>query len=198
MTFRAPERTASASFVIRCYRPGDGAAVHEAVTASFDHLEPWMPWVDREQTLAQTEGLMRSFRARYLIGEDFVLGVWTPDEARLLGGTGFHLREGGLETHQAEIGMWIRAQEVGRGLGTAVLRHMLRWGFDEWGFLRLSWRCSADNLASQRLAERAGMAWEGVLRGQHDEVSGGRCDTVCFGALAGEWATGSVATGQHP
>ena len=50
---------------------------------------------------------MRTFRARWLLAEDFVIGLWAPDESELWGGCGFHLREGGLEQKNAEIGMWI-------------------------------------------------------------------------------------------
>ena len=40
------------------------------------------------------------------------------DEKRVLGGSGFHLREGPLADGAAEMGMWVRASEAGRGLGT--------------------------------------------------------------------------------
>src|SRR5690606_26587299 len=92
------------------------------------------------------------------------IGVWEPGEGRLLGGCGYHLREGALWLGNAEIGMWIRGDAAHRGLGTRVLRELLRWGFTEWPWRRLSWRCSSANVASQRVAEKAGLRREGVLR----------------------------------
>lgn len=63
--------------------------------------------------------------------------------SRLPGGTGFHLREGPVADGCAEIGMFIRQVEAGAGLGTRVLLAMLDWGFSEWPWLRLAWRCPA-------------------------------------------------------
>jgi RimJ/RimL family protein N-acetyltransferase len=102
-------------------------------------------------------------------------------------GTGYHLREGPLQSGNAEIGMWIRAGSAHQGLGTRVLQALLRWGFAEWPWQRISWRCNGTNLASQRVAERAGMRKEGVLRSHRVTPDGSREDTVCYAALRGEW-----------
>ena len=110
-----------------------------------------MPWARPQQPIEDSEKLVRQFRARYLLAEDFVIGVFSLDERRLLGGAGFHLREGSLSTACAEIGMFIRQSEAGRGLGTRVLGALLDWGFTEWPWLRLAWHC---DLAQRRVDSR--------------------------------------------
>lgn len=183
----APQRLARADFVVRAYRPGDGERLAEAVNASYAHLKTFMPWAKPHQSVEESEGRCRDFAGKYLSSTEFVLGIWAPDESRLLGGTGFHLREGGLKLRNAEIGMWIRGDAAYRGLGSAVLRALLAWGFGEWPWLRLAWRCSGANGASQRVAEKAGMLKEGVLRSHSVDPDGSRRDTVCYAALRGEW-----------
>lgn len=180
--FFAPERLEADGFVLRCYHPGDGAAMHEAKVASLDHLRPWMGWAAEEPDLLADEARARSMRAGYLRSEDFVLGIWTPAEDRLLGGTGFH-PDGGVLSHRvAEIGMWIRADAAGQGLGTAVLRALLRWGFSQtWPWERLEWHCDARNTRSARTAEAAGMPLEARLRGDKADVGDGRRETLIFG-----------------
>lgn len=197
----APERFEAEGFTLRGFRPGDGPLLSEAVNASYDHLAPWMAWAQRVQSEAESEKRVRCFRARTLLANDFVIGIFSPKEERLLGGTGFHLREGPLSARCAEVGMWIREGEAGRGLGTRALAAMLRWGFSEWPWLRLSWRSDADNVASIRCAEKAGMQREGVLRCQPADVGNGRRNTVCFAALRGEapsLATPTLATPTLP
>ncbi len=186
-TFAAPEQYLESGFLLRSYRPGDGAQVAEAVNSSYAHLKTFMPWATPEQPVELSEQLCRLFRARWLLAEDFTIGIWQPDGSRLLGGCGYHLREGGLDLRNAEIGMWIRADAAGRGLGTAVLRALLRWGFTEWPWLRLSWRCSSANLASRRTAEKGGLQREGVLRSHMIDPGGDRRDTFCYAALRDEW-----------
>ncbi len=183
----APERTATSDFVIRCYRPGDGARLAEAVNASYDHLKRFMPWAKPRQSVEESEKLVRDFAGKYLSSADFVLGVWTPDESRLIGGTGYHLREGPISWRNAEVGMWIAADRAGQGLGSAVLREVLRWGLSEWPWMRISWWCSGANLASRRLAEKAGMKFDGVLRGHRIDLDGTRQDSYAYSALRGEW-----------
>jgi RimJ/RimL family protein N-acetyltransferase len=183
--FIAPEAYTSDGLTIRAYRPGDGAELRIATISSYEHLRPWMPWATPEDSLEATEVRCRRFAARYLLNEDFVLGIWEGDQ--LAGGTGFHLRGEPLALQNAEIGMWIRGSYAGQGLGTRALRMMLTWGFEEWGWGRLTWHCDTRNLASARVAQKNGMRLEGTLRGDALDVAGKRRDTYIFGMLRDEW-----------
>ncbi|MCA9521884.1 MAG: GNAT family N-acetyltransferase [Myxococcales bacterium] len=184
----APDRHATAEFVIRSYMPGDGERLADATNASYDLLRRFMHWARPHQSTAQAERFCRESRGRYLLAQDFALGIFSVDERTLLGGSGFHLRDGGLESATAEIGMWIRQERAGKGLGTRALQTILAWGFSDWPWDRLAWRCSADNFASLAIAEKAGMQSEGLLRSQMLAPDGSRRDTVCFAALRDEWA----------
>ncbi len=179
----APERYETPEFVLRCYHPGDGQALTDAVNSSYEHLHPFLPWAQPDQSLEESEANVRRFRGLWLLNQDFVIGVWSPDETELWGGCGFHLREGPLERKNAEIGMWIRASQAGKGRGTAVLKSMIAWGFSEWHWERLSWRCVETNIASQRTAEKAGMHLEGRLREFTDDGQGNYLDTLCYAIL---------------
>jgi ribosomal-protein-serine acetyltransferase len=185
--FMAPERHEADGFVLRSYEVGDGALLYEAARESYEQLRPWMPWAKQEQTVEESEALVRGFRGRYLLGEDFTLGVFSPDGRRLLGGSGFHLREGPLSSACAELGLFIRTSEAGRGLGTKVTLALLAWGFSDWPWQRLAWRCDARNLASLRVAAKSGLRHEGALRGQAAHTGDGRADTVCYGLTRTEW-----------
>ena len=183
MSLFAPERTVTDRFVLRCYLPGDGPALQEATNASYQHLKRFMPWATEAQTVEEAESLARTFRANYLRGDDFVLAAFDLEGRSLVGGTGFHLREGPLAHACAETGMWVRAEMAHQGLGTAMLREMLRWGFTAWPWQRISWRCNVENQASMRVAEKAGLRREGTLRGMYDEVTGERRDVALYSAL---------------
>jgi RimJ/RimL family protein N-acetyltransferase len=182
----APDRHEADGFVLRSYDAGDGAALARSLNSTYDHLKAFMPWAQPETRERAAEQRVRYFRAKWLLAKDFVVCVASTDGTEILGGCGYHLREGGLETRNAEIGMWIHADAAGCGLGTRVLVELLTWGFSEWPWERLTWRCSSRNLASIRVAEKAGMQREGVLRA-HREQEPGRGDTVLFAALRGEW-----------
>jgi RimJ/RimL family protein N-acetyltransferase len=193
--FEAPEQYRTDRFLLRSYEVGDGPRLAEATNHSYEHLRPFMPWAVPYQSDEDGEYLARRFRARYLTSEDFTLGIFSLDGSQLLGGTGYHLREGaGLKNESAEIGMWIRASAAGQGLGTAALRALLRWGFTEWPWARLSWRCVGRNGASQRTAQKAGMVQEGILRAYERQPDGSRDDMIYFAMLREEW----LAQGAKP
>ena len=184
--FQAPQRLATDAFVIRPYATGDAEELGAATVASYEHLKTYMPWANPTQSLEVSEALVEKFMGDYTEGADFVLGIWAPGEVRLLGGTGFHLREGGLTHGSAEVGMWIRSSHAGQGFGTSVLRALVRWAFTDWPWYRLAWRCNVENIASVRCAEAAGFTREGTERGQHDPMTGGRRDLACFSLLKPE------------
>lgn len=169
---------------LRSYMPGDGEALAEATNASYEALRAFMTWARPRQSAAEAEATVRRFRGRWLLDEDFTLGIFDPDSGLLLGGTGYHLRFGPRQTGMAEIGMWVRGDHQGQGLGVAVLEGLLRWGFQVWGWQRLVWKCAASNERSRRAAVRVGMELEGVTRRDLMLPSGELDDTLWFAALA--------------
>jgi RimJ/RimL family protein N-acetyltransferase len=83
-----------------------------------------------------------------------------------------------------EIGYWLLESSRGRGIATRVARllaeHVLANGIE-----RVEAVARIENVASQRVLERAGFTREGVLRSllRHD---GRRCDAVLYSLLPGE------------
>jgi ribosomal-protein-serine acetyltransferase len=182
VAFFAPEEHHDGDLLLRAWRPGDGEELNRAVSDSYEHLRRFMAWPDPDTTVEESEGYARQSRARWLLGEEWGLGVWRG--GRLVAGTGFLLRERPLEQGIAEIGMWVRADEAGRGLGTRLLRAMVDWADADWPFHKLTWHCDSRNLASARVAERCGFQLEGRLR-EHGPaaIGAGRQTTLLFGLI---------------
>jgi RimJ/RimL family protein N-acetyltransferase len=185
--FLAPFEHRDGELLIRAYRPGDGPALQRAAVSSYEHLRPWMPWAQAEQSIVESEALCRRFAANHLLGTEFVLGIWLGEE--LAGGTGFHLRGGSLAGGSADTGMWLSAARAGQGLGTRTLNAMLAWGFSEaWPWQRLTWHCDTRNLPSARVAQKCGLRHEATLRSDTLDVEGQRRDTLLFAILRSEWS----------
>lgn len=192
-----PDRLVLDRIVIRSYDVGDGRAVAEAVTASYDHLRTYMEWAKPRQTAREAELRCRRNRAEYLLCQDFTLGIFDRGSGALLGGTGFHLRGRALATQYGEIGMWIHVGHSRRGLGTRVLAALLAWGFSDWEWERLEWRCDEANHPSRRVAEKAGMSLEAQLRNDATPT-GARRNTVIYAAHRSEWKLPALLAGGRP
>jgi RimJ/RimL family protein N-acetyltransferase len=86
---------------------------------------------------------------------------------------------------RAEVGYWLAREARGQGHATRAVRLICRWGFRSLGLERLDLMAATGNLASQRVAQRAGFTREAVLR-SYQRGKDGFQDMVAFGLLATE------------
>jgi RimJ/RimL family protein N-acetyltransferase len=171
--------------VIRCYEPEDAPLLKAAVDSSIEHLLPWMPWARFEpQSVAEKVELCRMFRGQFDLDQNYVYGIFSPDESEQLGGSGFHPRgnEGSLE-----IGYWIAVSAIGRGLATEVTAVQTRAGFELAGLDRIDIQVEPTNERSLAIPRKLGFTEEGTLRrrleARDDEP---RRDSVTFSMLREE------------
>jgi RimJ/RimL family protein N-acetyltransferase len=158
----APYRIETERLVIRCYEPRDATLVKDAVDSSLEHLRPWLPWAEHEpQTLEAKTDLMRAFRSQFDAGENFVMGIFTTDEAELVGGSGLHPR---LEPGGLEIGYFIRASRMRQGFVTESTAALTRVGFEICEADRIEIRIDPANEASKGVPRKLGFTEEATLR----------------------------------
>ena len=182
----------TARLVIRCWEPRDARLLKDALDTSLDHLRPWMPWAAEEpQPVEQKVELLRAFRGRFDLGEDFVYGLFTPDETEVVGGSGLHTRVG---PGALEIGYWVRASRVGRGLAREATAALALVALRVCGVGRLEIRVDPRNDASLRIPRALGFTEEATLRRRLPAGEGAEPrDAVVFSLFADELATSPVA-----
>jgi len=82
-----------------------------------------------------------------------------------------------------EIGYWVGAPARGRGVATAATRRLCDFGFASLGLRRIELNAAVGNVASRRVAEKAGFDLEGVRRGWQ-LLGGVPTDFALYGRLA--------------
>jgi RimJ/RimL family protein N-acetyltransferase len=99
----------------------------------------------------------------------------------------------------ADIGYWVAREARGRGVASGAVVLLGAWLFQALELARLQVHTEVDNVASQRVAERAGFRREGVLR-SYELTEGRPIAVVMFAALPGELIsrTRSSATRGSP
>ncbi|MDX6386934.1 MAG: hypothetical protein QOD85_736 [Gaiellaceae bacterium] len=183
-----PYRIETPRLVVRCWEPEDAPLLKEAVDSSLEHLLPWMPWARFEpQTLSEKVELARIFRGNFDLDNDYVYGVFEPDESRALGGSGLHPRGG---DGSLEIGYWIRADSIGKGLATELTAVLTRVGFEQCGLVRVDIQVDPANERSLAIPRKLGFTEEATLRRRlpPKDDGGERRDSVLFTMLAAECA----------
>lgn len=125
-----------------------------------------MPWARDEPTsLDQRVTLLRGFRGRFDLGEDFVYGIFERDESAVVGGTGLHTRLGG---NALEIGYWIRTSRTGGGLAAEAAAALTRVAIELCAVDRVEIRTDPANERSRAIPRRLGFVDEATLRRRLD------------------------------
>jgi RimJ/RimL family protein N-acetyltransferase len=103
-------------------------------------------------------------------------------DGAVIGGVRLTLERSGSGT----LGYGIGTEHWGRGIATEAVREVVRYAFEELRLHRVQAWVFANNAASQRVLEKVGFSYEGVLR---EKVAWGdtRVDDKVFGLLRHEW-----------
>jgi ribosomal-protein-serine acetyltransferase len=146
----------------RPYDEGDVNALYEAVRESIDEVSPWLGWCHRDYSIEESREFICSRQLASQGDEWYSFGIFDVASRRFLGGVGLNFIN---RVHQlANLGYWVRTSASGRGVATAATKLAARFGFEQLGLHRIEIVAAVDNVASQRVAEKAGAVREGVLR----------------------------------
>ena len=130
---------------------------------------------------AALERRCRLAASRWLAGEAADLTILDAATGAVVGGCALFYDE--PATGQAMVGYSLLPEARGRGLAARTVRLVAGWAFGV-GVARLWAGTRPDNVASQRVLERAGFQREGLLRGRLPGPDGVRVDSVVYGRLA--------------
>ena len=181
----SPKPRYTPRLMLRPFRRRDATAIHEAVMASIDDLQLWLPWASRDYSRSVSQHFIRDSIAAWGEGRAFDFTIRKRDETdRHVGNVSiWHTSK---QNAVAEIGYWIRSDETRQGVCTEAVAHLLGVGFEELGLHRITLRIAVDNRPSERIAKKLGFLQEGTLR--EDVKIGTRwVDHTVWGLLAGEW-----------
>jgi RimJ/RimL family protein N-acetyltransferase len=178
MTDLLPERLETERLIIRVARPEDAAVFNAAILESRESLERWLGWVTPPPTLEDSLRDCKRAMARFLLNEDLMALFFLRDGGALVGGSGLHKANWTLR--QFEVGYWGHPRHAGRGLMTEGVRALAEHALDELGASRVFLTVDDRNVASWRLAERAGFAYEGLLRNERFDLEGRLRDTRVY------------------
>jgi len=187
-------RIHTARLVIRCWNPADAPLLKAAIDASLDHLRPWMPWAEQEpQELDQKIEGLRRFRGKFDLGQDFVYGIFNRGESQVLGGTGLHTRAG---EGAREIGYWIHADWINRGLATEASAALTRVAFEIDRVHRVEIHCDPANVRSAAVPRKLGYTHEATLHQRLPLPDGTLRDAMIWTLLAGEYPASPAARAE--
>ena len=168
----------SEKVLVRGFREGDADAQYEAIVESRERLRPWLPWVDHYASVEDSQDFVIRSRARWLLREDFAVGLFDVTSGRFLGGSGLHPRN--WDVGFFEIGYWIRTSAEGNGYVTDAVKLLTDFAIERLNARRVMIRCDVRNTRSAAVAERLGFVREGLLRNDQLDTTGHVRSTLIF------------------
>ncbi len=183
----------SRNIYLRFPRKSDADSIQTAVDESRPELERFMisPWRSRtrEDAAAFIENCRRGRKRRTSFG----FSIFDSRTKQYVGQIGLHGL--GDPNRSGEVGYWIRTSQTGKGIGSTAVALMLLFAFKELKLHKVILRAAEDNLASCRIAEKLGFAFEGI---QRDEAAfrRGLVSLKCYSMLESEFRAHKVHIGQ--
>ena len=162
-----PSEFYSERLFIRMPKPGDGQMVYEAIEASREELQVWLPFARQKQGLEETEANVREAHAEFLMRKDLRLHIFNKETEEFIGSSGLHRINWNVP--KFEIGYWIDTRYSGRGYMTEAVEAISNFAFDRLNARRVEIRCDEKNSKSRAIPEKLGFHLDGTL--PHDDLS---------------------------
>jgi [ribosomal protein S5]-alanine N-acetyltransferase len=169
---------AADGIVLRRLEPGDVPWITAA--CSDRELSRYIPAIPYPYAEADARGFIERATRAWADSSAATFVISQAPDGAGLGTIGLHLAAG--DTGLAEVGYWLAREARGHGAATIAVQLVSRWAFTELGIERLSLQTATGNVASQRVAERAGFTREGLLRAWMPTPDGRR-HSVMFSLL---------------
>ena len=151
---------------------GRRLVLREMSRADVDEIAKWPPFVEPAMSWANLDLGRRSGRDFYYhngrSSYDRRRYVVIDEEGEIVGTIGLR----GLDFRRGEgtLGIIIRSDRVGRGVGTDAVRTLARFGFEELGLERIVLDVAEDNFRAIRCYETVGFRLVGRHIGQRGQV----------------------------
>jgi len=160
---RLPSEVATPRLTLRLWTAADVDVLAAAVAESLEHLRPWMWWVADEPLDGEARRRMLTANERdWAAGGDAVYGMFERSAGggpgTVVGGCGLHRRRG---PDVLEVGYWVHAAHLGRGLATEASRGLTDAAFAQPGIVRVEIHHDRANGRSRAVPERLGFTFAG-------------------------------------
>lgn len=164
---------------LRAPEPRDYQDWADVRDASRNFLTPWEPtWAQDETSRGSYRYKLRRYVEDARDDKAHALFVFREGDDALVGGvTLSNIRRGVAQT--CSLGYWAGETHAGKGYITAAVRAVVRFAFEDLDLHRVEAACQPDNLASQRVLQKAGFTHEGAAKA-YLKINGAWRDHLLF------------------
>ncbi|MGA9225561.1 MAG: GNAT family protein [Mesobacillus sp.] len=145
--------------ILRKITMDDTADIHKY--ASNPDVSKYVFW-ETHRSLSDTNDYIRFIVDLYKNGKLSPWGIEYKEDGRLIGTVDFVNWQPNHKS--AEIGYALSKDYWGKGIATEAAKELINFGFYNMDLVRIQAKCLVENAGSERVMEKAGMTFEGILR----------------------------------
>ena len=160
---------------LRPMRAEDAPAI--AAACQDPDIQRWIPIIPVPYTEADARGFVLMTLQAWHDGHSCEFAITDASTDRYIGSIGLHL---GPNPRRHAVGYLVAREARGHGVAVRALRLITRWGFAELAIERLALWTLPGNVASQKVAERAGFHYESMARNWESDRDERPIDAVIF------------------
>ena len=154
---RPPNEMETVRLRLRPMGTGDAQTVFETY-AQDEQVTRFLTW-QPHRSIDETRRYMQACKIAWREGTAFPWALLRKSDDRLIGS--IELR---IDQHTVEIGYVIARSFWGQGYASEAARSLVDWAYAHPAIYRVWASCDAENMASARVLEKAGLVFEGRLQ----------------------------------
>ncbi|HET7143035.1 MAG TPA: GNAT family protein [Anaerolineales bacterium] len=149
------------TITLRPFEFGEENELQKAVQASLPELKPWMAWANKDYSSDTARNFIAITRAQWSSGEMYAFAITDARTGELLGGCSLsHIHP---VYHFCNLGYWVRSSHLGEGIAGRATKLVAKFAFEKVKLIRAEIVIAVGNGSSNRVAEKVGAHYEGVL-----------------------------------
>ena len=161
----------------------DADAIYHAAVESMEHVGKWMSWLTPSYTVSDSCEWARGAAADWEKDLRYEFVIVDAEDGTVCGCCG--LNSINRIDLVCNLGYWVRASVLRRGMATTAARLLIKFGLHTLGLKRLEIVVAEGNTASRGVAEKVGAIHEGLQR-MRLRVGDTSHDAHMYACLAGE------------
>ena len=167
--------------IIRPVRLGDEYAISEAIQATLEDLQRWMPW-SKDPSFSTTKAFVKKAHKAWSAqdSDDYPMVVEYKQDNKIICATGFN-EQSQPDSGLYEIGYWLHKDYQGQGLVYEYVNALTRFALKALQAKQVQICTQVENLKSINVIKRCGFKLERVMpKHRIDCLTGNPADSYLF------------------
>ena len=149
------------SITLNRLKTEDDSLIYKALKSSITEISPWLSWLDQDYDQASASEFIKLQLNNWAQGIEYTYAI--RDRAgKFVGVISLHMFD--TQNDVASIGYWINSQSTCQGFCSQAVKLLVQNALKPLNLIRIEIIVAIENKASQRVAEKAGAIYEGVLK----------------------------------